>query len=337
MKNSLKILILKLKQIIKYFIPPIVLIIFNKGKKIIRKFIKKSQEPNQHREYDSKIIYELSLYRLQAKMAFSNPDSVPILKEHRDTKLIVSLTTYPERANEVDVVIYSLLMQSILPDKIILWLSNEEYPNGEKDVPSNILQLKKYGVEIDFCKNIKSYNKFVPTLKKYPNDIIVTTDDDIFYPNNWLHKLYTAYVKNPNYIHAHRAHRITFDAQNNIEKYSNWQDEISFSQTIPSFYNFATGVGGVLYPPNSLHNDIFDEDKFMKLSPNADDVWFWAMALLKGTKINVVEDNISNLIDLGYDRDWRKLWQINVEANHNDKQIEAVINHYQDFKSIGDL
>ena len=45
------------------------------------------------------------------------------------------------------------------------------------------------------------------------------------------------------------------------------------------------GGAGCLYPPNSLHEDVFKEKLFMSLCPSSDDVWFWAMALLKGTKI----------------------------------------------------
>jgi len=277
---------------------------------------------------------ELNYYRLQAKIAFSNPDSIPILKEFREKKLIVSLTTFPERAFEVDIVIYSLLMQSVLPDKIILWLSNEEYPNGESSVPINIVQLKKYGIEICFCKDLKSYKKLIPALKKYPNDIIVTADDDLYYATTWLQILYDAYMQDPSYIHAHRAHKITFNFANNIRKYRGWDFCIDFSRTIPSFHNFATSGGGTLYPPNSLYKDILDENIFMNISPYADDIWFWAMAVLQDTKINVVKNNISNHIYMGADRDWKTLAQLNIIKEFNDKQLKDIFAYYPKLANI---
>jgi hypothetical protein len=47
---------------------------------------------------------------------------------------------------------------------------------------------------------------------------------------------------------------------------------------------FPTGVGGILYPPKCFHKDIADKELFLKLAPNADDIWFWAMACLIGRK-----------------------------------------------------
>ena len=36
------------------------------------------------------------------------------------------------------------------------------------------------------------------------------------------------------------------------------------------------------------------EDLFMKFAPNADDLWFWAMAVLKGTKIKITKNSYEN-------------------------------------------
>ncbi len=48
------------------------------------------------------------------------------------------------------------------------------------------------GLTIDWCEDIKSYKKLIPTLKKYPDAIIVTADDDLIYDNKWLEQLYNA-------------------------------------------------------------------------------------------------------------------------------------------------
>ena len=49
------------------------------------------------------------------------------------------------------------------------------------------------------------------------------------------------------------------------------------------------GGSGCLIPPNSLHEDIFNTDLFMSLVPTHDDIYIWIMAILKGTKIGVVD------------------------------------------------
>ncbi|TLD86345.1 hypothetical protein LS69_006410 [Helicobacter sp. MIT 05-5294] len=50
-----------------------------------------------------------------------------------------------------------------------------------------------------------------------------------------------------------------------------------------------------MYPKNCFYQDILKEDVFMKLCPKADDIWFWAMAVLNDVKINVVEGNIRRI------------------------------------------
>lgn len=45
------------------------------------------------------------------------------------------------------------------------------------------------------------------------------------------------------------------------------------------------GVASVLYPPHSVHEDIFNIDNIKKLSLTADDVWITAMLLKNRTPV----------------------------------------------------
>lgn len=256
-----------------------------------------------------------------------------ITENPRSQKLIVSLTSYPERMYDIHYCLYSLLTQSIKPDKLILWLSEEEFPNKEKDIPKKVLQFLNYGLEIKWCNNTKSYKKLIPALKEFPNDVIVTADDDIFYPENWLEKLYNAYLDDPNYIYCHNAHKITFEGKN-IKSYTNWQRSID--DNTADYINVAVGCGGILYPPNSLHPDVFEEKTFMWLAPNADDIWFWAMAVLNNTKIKVVKSPINQIIYTNPKREMGlttedTLYHINMKGG-NDLQLKNVINVYPEIK-----
>ena len=106
-----------------------------------------------------------------------------------DKGLIVSLTSFPQRMYEIHYTLYSLLTQTVKPAKVILWLGAEQFPNLEKDVPEKVLKLKENGLTIEWTNNLRSYTKLVPALKKYPNNIIATADDDIYYEKEWLEKL----------------------------------------------------------------------------------------------------------------------------------------------------
>ena len=237
--------------------------------------------------------------------------------------LIISLTSFPERINKVNQTIETLLNQSLNAAKVILWLAEEQFPNKEKDLPQQLLDLIPRGLEIDWCEDIKSYKKLIPAIKKYPDSIIVTADDDLIYKNDWLEQLYNAYIQEPQYIHCHRGHYITF-VQNKISPYKKWIRNITTQK--PSFNNFCTGSGGILYPPNCFYKDILREDLFTSLCPLADDIWFWAMCVLNDKKYNIVTGN-ERLVCVDGTQD-SALWYANMIEGKNDIQLKEVLNHY---------
>jgi hypothetical protein len=257
-------------------------------------------------------------------------------KEKRHPKLLVSLTSFPQRMYDIHFALYSLLNQTLKPDEVVLWLGEKEFPDKEDNLPQSVLSLKNNGLAIKWCEDIGPYTKLIPALKEFPDDVIVTADDDIYYPQNWLELLYNAYLKEPHYIHCHRAHRITFDENKNVKKYSEWTAEISDYE--PSFCNFLTGVGGVLYPPKALYKDVLDEKLFLKLSPTADDIWFWAMTVLNNKKINVIKNNIAKLHCTNIERelgtyDEITLFQINNIGGGSDKQLKNIFHHYPNLQN----
>lgn len=205
--------------------------------------------------------------------------------------IIISLTSYPKRISTVHYCIKSLLAQSIKPSKVILWLAAEQFPQKENNLPKCLLELKKEGLTICWCNDIKSYKKIIPTLKHYPNSTIVTADDDIIYDKDWLLQLIISYNRNPQNIHCHRKHSVKLLPNGYPDSYSNWYRGKKDVFHSPSYRNFFTGVGGVLYPPHSLSPEVFREDIFTKFLPTGDDIWLWGMALLQGTKIQKVRNS----------------------------------------------
>jgi hypothetical protein len=93
---------------------------------------------------------------------------------------------------------------------------------------------------------------------------------------------------------------------------------------------FPTGGAGCLYPPGSLHKDTTNKELFMKLCPNADDVWFWVMARLQSTKHVTVQTNQFLILDLLYEFTHKgaALQHKNVYENANDVQLKQVLQHY---------
>ena len=217
-------------------------------------------------------------------------------QEERDEKIIVSLTTFPERINKIHIVINQLLTQTVKPDKLILWLAENQFPNKEKDLPEKLLKLKDYGLTIAWCEDLRSYKKLIPTLRDYKNEIIITYDDDIYYEKDSIEKLFKAYLKDKNCIHANRYSKLYFKKDSwKLYKAKNLYFDLN-SNKKPDYKNTIIGCGGVLYPPNSLSQEVLNVEKFKSLIPTQDDIWFWAMAVLNQTKINIVDGFTSDLI-----------------------------------------
>ena len=113
-------------------------------------------------------------------------------------KIIVTMTSYKGRINNVSRVIYSILNNSLKPHKVVINLSSDEFPDMLSELPSDLLLLYNANlVEIYWVKeNIKQFKKLIPTLERYPNDIIISIDDDIYYPSNFIETIYNDYISN---------------------------------------------------------------------------------------------------------------------------------------------
>lgn len=260
----------------------------------------------------------------------NNPRFSPFAKRHPKCQATVNLTTFPARINDVHYTLLSLLSQSLLPERIVLWLSREEFPRGINELPDTLMRMMNCGIHIEWTRNLRSYTKLIPALLAQPDTLHVTADDDIFYHRDWLKDLFEVYqLHGDGFVYAHRAHRIRL-TQYGPDSYSHWDREIS--QGAPSFLNFATGVGGVLYPAGCLSQQTIAWEIFMTLSPTNDDLWFWAMGVLNNRRTRVTP-RYSKLVYTNPERELRlsgefTLAQENVVNSANDQQLMQIIQHY---------
>ncbi len=242
----------------------------------------------------------------------------------RELPVIVNITSYKNRFKDLPKTIYSLLDQTFKPDRVILWLDGSL--ESLTELPYDITRYIKNGLEIRFVKDIGSYTKAIYAFKEFPDSIIVTADDDIYYPKNWLKYLYLSYVSNPENIHCHRAHRVKLKNRN-IVSYEKWEKHID--EETARYDNFLTGAGGVLYPPCCFSKEVLREDIFLKYAPKADDIWFWIMALVHGKKIRVVKNHYKTLIctNILHKKKKKTLYSENRNGK-NDKQLKNLLKFY---------
>lgn len=240
---------------------------------------------------------------------------------------MISMTTIPSRIDSVWVTIESLLRQSYKPDGIILWLSDEEF--ADKGVPLKLQEQQKRGLQIKYCKNIRSYKKFVYTAQEYPNAYIVTVDDDIVYSEKMLKTLVKGHKKHPDCIICNRSHVIK-QRQGQILPYNRWEkyERRKVITTKPSYSNFFTSGAGTLFPVFKMNPVLCEEEKFMSLAPTADDVWLnfvaWISKIQTVNTLGILGNFISNrdCADKG-------LCIENVAKQKNDIQIQNVLEHLE--------
>lgn len=255
-----------------------------------------------------------------------------VTKEKRPAQLIISLTSFPARINTAHLAINTLLRQTLKPDRVILWLAESQFPQKEKDLPEDILKLFNFGLEIKWCEDFKSYKKLLPALQEFPNDIIVTADDDIYYETDWLETLYKSYEKH-NCIICQRPRRLYLDKNNKIKVYSCRKSE-GMDLSKPDYFNQMLGGTGCLYPPHSLYKDVLNYNIANELLPTNDDIYFWAMAVLNNTKIGVAKGFRGNIYQM--DTGENTLGNINTHLEQQEKKdpFEIMCNDYSQLMEI---
>ena len=195
--------------------------------------------------------------------------------------ITVSLTSYPARIWGVSDVLKTIFAQTVQPDHIRLCLVCSDFPGREADLPENLTNLIEAGkISIRWSDfDLKPHNKYFHTMLDYPDDIVLTIDDDIYYDPDMIEKLYLSYLEFPDFVSANRTHLITFDANGRFEPYMDWllQQEVVVNK--PAMQLFATGVAGVLYPPHLLNKELFNRNVIEKRCIYADDIWLKAIEI----------------------------------------------------------
>lgn len=203
-------------------------------------------------------------------------------QQNRKERIIVSLTSFPVRFNNLWLVLESMLGQSMQPDMIIVWLCRDEVPSLDM-LPQSLKKIQNRGVEFRFCdKNLRSYNKFYYTCQRYPNDYVITIDDDIVYPKTLIENLMNLHERYPEAICCNAGMLLTLNENGDIDSLANWR---IFEEEMKSNFIMAQGVGGVLYPPHSLPDYTFRDDVFTAVCPRDDDTWLHVMEFMNGTSV----------------------------------------------------
>lgn len=212
--------------------------------------------------------------------------------------LSVNLTTTFARQEICAQAVYSLMRQSILPDKIRIWISSEPYlrDSGIKEEPHWVSELNKIHniIEIHWTKNTGPYRKLLPALRLADDDdLIVTADDDIIYGKNWLKYLISFSKKNPSHVVASRVRKILYNSLGSRKTYLAWPI-ITQEQRMSSNF-IVTHGGGAVFRKKHINPKFLKDDSYLIICPTTDDLWFSKLISKSETQILVCPQALNEL------------------------------------------
>ena len=244
-----------------------------------------------------------------------------------DKKIIVSFTSYGKRICNVHNVIDSILKQTMMPNRIILYIDGK-YKDLIDERLENMTHNGIFEIRFVPC-DLGPHTKYYYAFQDFPNDIVITIDDDMIYEKELIERLVVFYEKCPGCIVSNRTHLIRKGINGEVESYDKWIFDSKIFIGIPRMDLCATGVGGVLYPPGLLSKKIFDVDTFRRICPYADDLWLKTIELIDripivGTDLREIYIGIKGVFEDG-------LCTKENANGGNDMQLLRLIEHAESF------
>lgn len=267
-----------------------------------------------------RLVRELANIVLPKYLSRSNKRKVRSEKD-----LIVSFTSFPARINNVWQVVECMKRQTLQPDKILLWLSKEQFPT-EDSIPETLLNRRDEQFDIRMVDgDIRSHKKYYYSAKEFPDALIFLIDDDIYYDTDILRRSMKAYIDyGEKCVVCNYGYQIEY-AMNVCKPYSEWHP-IEGKKAVGTDLFFGSG-GGTLFRPSDMYKDLTNIFLARQLTPLADDIWLNAMAMKADlTKIMLPHGPLLSIKE----KHNVTLSSINNGEGRNDEQINAVKKYYGD-------
>jgi len=223
---------------------------------------------------------------------------------------IVSLTSYDNRINNrLVLVIKSILTQTYQPELLVLFVTQNDF-NRTISIMNRLMGDVRFKIQI--VEDFYSYKKIIPALKFYPNKNVITIDDDIFYPKNFIYNIFKS-VKQNNILYVNWGHAITFDLNNKIKKYKDLEFRINNKNSINRLLVPNTG-SGAFFSSGLFNYSDYDFDLILKNFKTTDDLYLFYLCCCKHIEIQVLNYTIYELYD-------PRISNLNLNINNEAKNL----------------
>lgn len=197
------------------------------------------------------------------------------MKSYNNEPAVISLTSWKKRISIVHLTINNLL--GFCPNfHFVLVLSEDEFPQKEKELPDELLKLiNEDRIELLWVKkNYKVFKKHIFAALKYPQLPIITADDGCIYRCNFPEYLYQKWLENKDSICSISA----FGCHDPSEK--------------PKVVLWGGGDEGILYPPSVFNDYVYYLEDQEIIDTNLEDLFFGVLAAklkVKWLKVDIPE------------------------------------------------
>ena len=239
--------------------------------------------------------------------------------------VVVSMTSFPARIRKVWIVVETMLRQRQSPEKIVLWLSRDQFPGGPGQLPERLLAQQSRGLDIRFVDgDIRSHKKYYYAFAEFPDRHILTIDDDLLFPSTFVGDVWACARRHPDSVIANFGSPFAWDEQ--LGYITRIPGTISPGETGPHLF-FGSG-GGTLFPAGRMQPWMDDIDTIWSLCPTADDIYLNAIARVAG--LSVTFRRVCPLLSLTNRQDV-KLTDHNGHlyspSSANARQLRALVTH----------
>lgn len=245
---------------------------------------------------------------------------------NNEYKIIASLTSFPIRINECALSLKTLFMQTIPPDRIILWLADSQFPNH--NLPAAFDELITNGLEVRYVDDLRSHKKYFYMLQEQqPDELVITFDDDIIYHPKTIERAFQKHLEFPDAIVCNEVKYITFSNDGKkLKSYNDWGHPGDGYKAPNIRYSVMSG-SGTLYPYGIFPKEVFDWETIKRLAYSADDLWITFMA--KHYNIPVVGTDIAARVytTISNSQSFR-LGQENCIGTRNDDTVRNILTEY---------
>lgn len=214
-------------------------------------------------------------------------------------RLVVTLTTIPERIGALGPVLRSLLDQTVPADRIILWRPERSRRTGQPYPPAVGLPA---GIEVLSCTDEGPATKLLPALVAEPDAALVVVDDDVIYPHDFLETLLAAHRADSSAAIGWRGWRIVAG-----RRPKRFPHIFATALSRPEPVDILLGTWGYLVPPGSFDEAVHDLAGAPEECRFVDDVWLSGHLARRGVRRMVVpggglpiETSTSAIASLGF-------------------------------------